>query len=679
MVIFLGPNQRTSGKRAGLSTADPEEVIMPQFRSTAATRTLPEKPNLDQLKKQAKDLLNALRAGDPAAIAEVRTHYAGAPAMSHGSDADAPSGAEAFQLSDAQLVIARAYGFASWPKLKAFVDGVTISRFMAAVNAGDLESVGSLIRQRPELVHMDAAGNNEHRGLHYAVLRRDAAIVRLLMQSGADARKGIWPHRDATTAYALARERDYQDIAAVIEEEEQRRREQTSCPNAAVSPEQDRINEAIRSSVNDAAIRMLEADKSLIHACDRSGGTPLHAAAQAANEEMVEWLLARRAGVHKKDLRGLTPLDRAALGARPYNDCAQRFPAVARLLLDRGAEVSLPVAIALGDTARIRELVSADPNLLRQEIRWNEGGPLTLAVKHGQLEVVRLLLDLGMDVDERTMLQELEEPTLSWGSPLWHAAAEGHLEIARLLLDRGADPNANLYASGWPLSRAYDRGDEAMKQLLIARGARAEPHLIAQAHEVAEARRLLDSDASESAIEDLCWSACDGGCPAIVELALPRLGIPVNSPRWNWYLIQPVRSLGDERGALPPATPDDLLRCLELLLRHGIDPNVARLGQTALHFTAARHGVPDEADRVRFAAMLIDYGARLDLRDDLLKSTPLGWACRWGRVELVEFLIARGAPVNESGAEPWATPLAWARKMGRAAIERRLRELGADE
>ena len=83
-----------------------------------------------------------------------------------------------------------------------------------------------------------------------------------------------------------------------------------------------------------------------------------------------------------------------------------------------------------------------------------------------------------------------------------------------------------------------------------------------------------------------------------------------------------------------------------------------------------------EPDRVRFAALLIDGGARLDLRDDLLKSTPLGWACRWGREQLVDLLIARGAPIDEPGAEAWATPLAWAKKMGHIAIERRLRELG---
>ena len=640
---------------------------MSQQHSATAARKLPDKPNLNQLKKQAKELLNAFHVGQPEAVAEVRAHYGAVP-----------PGPETVHLSDAQLVIARAYGFASWPRLKAFVDGMTISRFMAAVQAGDLESVRAMLRQRPELVRMDTAGNNEHRGLHYAVLRRDATMVRLLMQSGADARKGIWPHRDATTAFALARDRDYQDIVAVLEEEEQRRREQTGCPNVTVSPVQDRINEAIRAGDNAAALRMLEADTGLIHACDRSGGTPLHAAAQASNQEMVAWLLTRGPGVHKKDLRGLTPLDRAALAVNVHNGRAARFPAVARLLLDCGAELTMPAAVALGDIDRIQQLVAADSNLLRQEIRWAEGGLLTLAVKHGQLDAVRLLVDFGMDVDERTMLEELEEPTLSWGSPLWHAAWAGRRDIAELLLDRGADPNANLYASGWPLSRAYERGDEAMKQLLIARGATAEPHLIAQAHEVAEARRLLDTDVSENVIEDLCWSACDGGCPAIVELALPRLNFLANDPRWNWYLIQPVRSLGDDRGSLPPVSADDLLRCLELLLQHGVDPNVARMGQTALHFTAARHGVPDEADRVRFAAMLVDHGARLDLRDDLLKSTPLGWACRWGRSELVDFLIERGAPVNEPDGEAWTTPLAWAGKMGHAAIERLLREAGAE-
>jgi len=636
-------------------------------RSTP-TRKLPAKPNLKQLKKQAKDLLKAFRAGEATAVAEVRAHYHGAISEAEG---------EELQLSDAQLVLARAYGFESWAKLKAFVDDVTMSRFVAAVETGDIGGVRVMLRQRPELVHMDTAGNNEHRGLHYAVLRRDVAMVGLLMQGGADARQGIFPHRDATTAFALAKERDYADVVAVIEEEEQRRRQQMSCPNAAVSPLQDQINEAIREGDNGAAIRLLEADGSPVHACDRAGGTPLHAAAQETNEQMVAWLLSRGANVRKRDIQGLTPLDRAARAADPRNDHAQRFPAVAKLLLERGAEMTLDAAVALADSRRIRELASGDPGVLRRDTHWSRGGLLSLAVKHGQLEIVRLLLDLGSDVDERIMLRELEEPTPSWGAPLWYAALAGRRDIAELLLDRGADPNANVYASGWPLRNAYQRHDEALKRLLVERGAKPQPYMVAEAHDVAEAQRLLEMDASEDLAQELVWSAAINGCPAVVELALPRLAWPAEDPRWHWILIQPIRGLGDNSGLRPAATTEDRMACMAILLRHGVDVNVSRLGQTVLHFAAARGGIPNEADRTRFAAMLLDGGARLDLRDNLLESTPLGWACRWGREELVELLIARGAPVSEPDAQAWATPLAWAKKMGHAALERRLRDLGA--
>jgi ankyrin repeat protein len=166
---------------------------------------------------------------------------------------------------------------------------------------------------------MDMAGNDEHRALHFAVLRRDRAIVHLLMESGADARKGIYPHREATSALALARDREYHDIVAIIEEEEQRRRQATSCPNAAVSPVQDHINQAIRQGDTAEAIPLLAADESLIRPCDRHGRTPLHAAAAATNEDLVAWLVDRGASVRKTDLDGLTPLDRAALATDPRN------------------------------------------------------------------------------------------------------------------------------------------------------------------------------------------------------------------------------------------------------------------------------------------------------------------------------------------------------------------------
>jgi ankyrin repeat protein len=436
---------------------------------------------------------------------------------------------------------------------------------------------------------------------------------------------------------------------------------------------QHEISAAVAQGDRETAMRLLEADRSLIQACDRDGATPLHIAARETDVELVRWLLDRRANVRKKDSRGFTALDRAAFAADPRNGSAQWFPAVARLLLQHGAEFTIYAAVALANEQRVRELLRADlelanPRLLRQSGR--NGGLLTLAVKHSQLEMVRLLLDLGADVDERTMLEELEEPTLSWGMPLWYAALAGHLEISRLLLDRGADPNANVYGSGWPLRNAWGHKDDSVKHLLLARGAKPQPYMVAETHDIDEARRLLEVDPSEELAQELAWSAADSGCSAIVEMALAHLHWPSGDSRWHWVLIQPIRGAGSD-----VSRNEGHFKSMAALLRHGVSPNVTRLGQTVLHFAAARHSGLSDAERARFAALLLDYGARLDLRDELLQSTPLGWACRWGRKRLAELLIARGAPIDEVDAEPWATPIAWARKMNHADI---LALLGAD-
>ena len=322
--------------------------------------------------------------------------------------------------------------------------------------------------------------------------------------------RGIYPHRDATSAWAIAKDRGYDDVLVVIEAEERRRREEMSCPNATVTPVQDQIHAAIFEHDNETAIRLLEEDGSLIHACDREGRNPLHIAAENENIEMVAWLLKRRAKVNKTDMKGDTPLDLAAMAAGPDNDTAQAFPKIAELLRSHGAEVTLAGAVAMGSAGRVRELVQAEPDLLRKISR--NGGLLTIAVNHGQIEMARLLLDLGADVDERVTLEELETPTVSWGAPLWNAAVGNQLDMATLLLDRGADPNANVYASGWPLRNAWNHKDGAVKRLLLARGARMQPYMVSETHDVAEARRLLARDASEDLARELAWSAADHGC-----------------------------------------------------------------------------------------------------------------------------------------------------------------------
>jgi len=77
------------------------------------SRPLPARPNLDHLKAQAKDLLDAHRRREPEAFARIRAHVPAFAAMS--DDALARAG---FALHDAQSAIAREYGFASWAELR---------------------------------------------------------------------------------------------------------------------------------------------------------------------------------------------------------------------------------------------------------------------------------------------------------------------------------------------------------------------------------------------------------------------------------------------------------------------------------------------------------------------------------------------------------------------------------
>ncbi|HEX4566046.1 MAG TPA: hypothetical protein VH138_05410, partial [Vicinamibacterales bacterium] len=77
---------------------------------------LPERPNLDQLKRQAKDLLHSAQAGTPSALARFRV----LPAFATATDADLARATLA--LHDAQSVIAREHGFDSWNDLRERVE-----------------------------------------------------------------------------------------------------------------------------------------------------------------------------------------------------------------------------------------------------------------------------------------------------------------------------------------------------------------------------------------------------------------------------------------------------------------------------------------------------------------------------------------------------------------------------
>lgn len=530
------------------------------------TRRMREHPDLDQLKRQAKELLRGFVAGDNTAVSEVNAHY----------HAAAPS---TFALHDAQLVLARSYGFESWPKLKAYVDGVTIRRLAEAVQSDNLPLVEAMLKARPELADMEMSYGDERRPLHFAVMKRAPEMVRLLMRHGADARQGVHPHRDATSAWILAKERGYDEIVAIIEAEEHRRAPQ---PQPG-EPEEKPVGD--------------ESERQAVAAGD------------------INWLLARHA-----------------------------------------------------------------EGKLVNHVRWNGGGLLTVAVRHDQPEILRLLLDLGFDPDERVSSGKGDWVAYSQGYPLWYAAALGRHGMAELLLQRGADPNLHVDSSGSAVYSAFSHKQWEMVELLRHYGGIVSADTAALYRQTELARQMLAEDPRPELAEELVRFAASGGDPEIVRMALHRIDWPRKDPRWFRHLTEPLyfwHHIPWLYAGNPEFDRATYLQCFRLILDR-CDPNLAGgFATTALHEVAAmpKHVLDEEA--APFASALLDAGARTTARDHLLQSTPLGWACRWGRASVAKALLEHGVDPVESHAEPWARPMAWADKMGHAHLVALLQRHGA--
>lgn len=140
-------------------------------------RELPVRPNLDQLKQQAKDLLRSIHSGDPSAVEELNRYHPQPPT---------PTDAK---LADAQLVLARSYQASSWPRL------VQACQLVDAIWNDDIETVRKLVTRNPKLLHEDALirrNSNWGPPLTYAAnLGRDQ-IIQMLYELGArDLRSAI--------------------------------------------------------------------------------------------------------------------------------------------------------------------------------------------------------------------------------------------------------------------------------------------------------------------------------------------------------------------------------------------------------------------------------------------------------------------------------------------------------
>lgn len=111
---------------------------------------IPERPSLEYDRKQARRLLNDIEAGRSQAIERLRRHH---PRFAAHADARL----ETIKLSDAQLTIAREYGFASWPAWKRYVEIATLShaervdRFLVTVCSNDVEMARQLLERYPAI------------------------------------------------------------------------------------------------------------------------------------------------------------------------------------------------------------------------------------------------------------------------------------------------------------------------------------------------------------------------------------------------------------------------------------------------------------------------------------------------------------------------------------------------
>src|SRR6266852_2844957 len=146
-------------------------------RLEALRSPLPPNPNLDKQKKLAKALARDYWRSEAEAVERVRALH------------PKPPPPENFVLSDAQLVIARGYGFAGWPHMKRKIESLTkspVDLFKAAVEAGDVDHVRQLLRSHRDLV----SRINEPMFGFYSpavqVARANLALLDVLLAHGAD-------------------------------------------------------------------------------------------------------------------------------------------------------------------------------------------------------------------------------------------------------------------------------------------------------------------------------------------------------------------------------------------------------------------------------------------------------------------------------------------------------------
>ncbi|MBV8547820.1 MAG: tetratricopeptide repeat protein [Acidobacteria bacterium] len=179
---------------------------------------LPSHPHLGYYKKLAKDLVKA--CDDPVSLREWATRFAPDHA---GRLVRHISSAKISKLADAQFLIARAHGFASWPKFSRHVEELqhaasADSKFEQAADAivsGDIATVRRLLDESPELIRQRSSREHRSTLLHYVSAngiedfrqrtpQNIVEIARLLLDAGADVNSESDAYRGHSMTLGLA-------------------------------------------------------------------------------------------------------------------------------------------------------------------------------------------------------------------------------------------------------------------------------------------------------------------------------------------------------------------------------------------------------------------------------------------------------------------------------------------
>jgi ankyrin repeat protein len=308
------------------------------------SRQLPAKPNLEHLKKQAKELLRDCSLRVPEAMERFR---------SLGSKSASASP----KLADAQHVIACEYGFASWPKLRQHLESLIralepAEQLSFAIRAGDANganNVAKVLAKHPELkaqLNEPMADYGEGMTpLLAAVQWNNRKTIDVLLGAGADinVRSRWWAGGRGVLDECLP------ETAAFLIE------------RGAVLD----AHSAARLGMLEVLKELVDADPAIVHARGDYGQTPLHFASSVA---IAEYLLQHGANIDARDRQHeSTPAQHMVrvIQARHYPRDRQE---IARYLVTCGCWTDILMAAALGDLPLVRNHLDADPTCVRTRV-----------------------------------------------------------------------------------------------------------------------------------------------------------------------------------------------------------------------------------------------------------------------------------------------------------------------